>query len=127
MIAAGVGWDLDKILETIEPVIAETEARSDYVTVAPGQAAGVKQIGHGYTNGEEIITLEFQAYLGAKSPHDAVYIKGTPDVEVVIKGGVHGDLATAAMVVNAIPKVITSPPGFISMKDLPLVSVIPSS
>jgi len=30
------------------------------------------------------------------------------------------------MVVNAIPKVINAPPGFISMKDLPLVSVIPS-
>ncbi len=126
MIAAGLGWDLDKITESIEPIIAETEVRSDYVTVAPGQAAGVKQLGHGYQNGEELITLEFQACLGAESPHDAVYIKGTPDVEVVIKGGVHGDLATAAMVVNAIPKVITSPPGFISMKDLPLVSVIPS-
>jgi 4-hydroxy-tetrahydrodipicolinate reductase len=126
MIAAGLGWDLDKITESIDPVIAETEVRSDYVTVAPGMAAGVKQFGHGYKNGEELITLEFQAYLGAESPHDAVYIKGTPDVEVVIKGGVHGDLATAAMVVNAIPRVITAPPGFISMKDLPLVSVIPS-
>jgi hypothetical protein len=126
MIAAGVGWELDKITESIKPVIAETEVRSDYVTVTPGQAAGVKQLGHGYNNGDELITLEFQAYLGAENPHDAVYIKGTPDVEVVIKGGVHGDLATAAMVVNSIPKVITSPPGFLSMKDLPLVSVIPS-
>jgi 4-hydroxy-tetrahydrodipicolinate reductase len=126
MIAAGIGWDLDKITESIEPVIAETEVRSDYVTVTPGMAAGVKQLGHGFSNGEELITLEFQACLGAESPHDAVYIKGTPDLEVVIKGGVHGDLATAAMVVNAIPKVIAAPPGFVSMKDLPIVSVIPS-
>jgi 4-hydroxy-tetrahydrodipicolinate reductase len=118
-------WDLDKITESIEPIIVHAEVRSDYITVAPGQAAGVKQFGHGFKNGEELITLEFQAYLGAESPHDAVYIEGTPDVEVVIKGGVHGDLATAAMVVNAIPRVITSPPGFISMKDLPLVSAIP--
>jgi 4-hydroxy-tetrahydrodipicolinate reductase len=125
MIAAGLGWDLDKITESIEPIIVHAEVRSDYITVAPGQAAGVKQFGHGFKNGEELITLEFQAYLGAESPHDAVYIEGTPDVEVVIKGGVHGDLATAAMVVNAIPRVITSPPGFISMKDLPLVSAIP--
>jgi 4-hydroxy-tetrahydrodipicolinate reductase len=127
MIAAGIGWDLDKITESIDPVIADTEVKSDYVTVAPGQAAGVKQFGHGFKNGEKLITLEFQAYLGAENPHDGVYIKGTPDVDVVIKGGVHGDLATAAMVVNAIPKVITSPPGFVSMKDLPLVSVIPST
>lgn len=126
MIAAGIGWELDKITESIEPVIAGTEVRSDYVTVAPGMAAGVKQLGHGFINGEELITLEFQAYLGAESPHDAVYIKGIPDVEAVIKGGVHGDLATAAMVVNAIPKVFASPPGLVSMKDLPLISVIPS-
>ena len=126
MIAAGVGWELDKITETIEPVIADKEVRSDFVTVKPGQAAGVKQVGHGYQNGKELVTLEFQAYLGAEDPHDAVYIKGTPDMEVVIKGGVHGDIATAAIAVNAIPRVVESPPGFMTMKDLPMVSVMNS-
>jgi len=126
MIAAGVGWELDKITETIEPVIADKEVRSDFVTVKPGQAAGVKQVGHGYHDGKELVTLEFQAYLGAEDPHDAVYIKGTPDMEVVIKGGVHGDIATAAMAVNAIPRVVESPPGFMTMKDLPMVSVMNS-
>ena len=115
MIAAGVGWELDKITETIEPVIADKEVRSDFVTVKPGQAAGVKQVGHGYQNADELVTLEFQAYLGAEDPHDAVYIKGTPDMEVVIKGGLHGDIATAAMAVNAIPRVVESPPGFMTM------------
>jgi len=126
MIAAGVGWNLDEIKETIEPVIAKAEVRSNYVTVKPGNAAGVKQLGHGFKNGNELITLEFQAYLGAENPRDAVYIKGTPDMEVVIKGGVHGDIATSAMAVNAIPRVVESPPGFITMKDLPIVSVMNS-
>ena len=122
MIAAGLGWELDEITETIEPVVAENEVASDYVTVEPGQAAGVKQVSFGITGGEKKITLEFQAYIGAGESYDAVYITGTPDAEIVIKGGTHGDLATAAMVVNAIPRVIEAAPGLLTMKDVPVVS-----
>jgi 4-hydroxy-tetrahydrodipicolinate reductase len=35
---------------------------------------------------------------------------------------VHGDLATVAMIVNSIPKVINAPPGLLTMKDLPIPS-----
>jgi len=55
-----------------------------------------------------------------------VYITGTPNMEVVIKGGTHGDIATAAIVVNSIPRVIDAPPGLIAMKDLPIVCASPS-
>ncbi|GAI39930.1 unnamed protein product, partial [marine sediment metagenome] len=53
--------------------------------------------------------------------YDAVYITGTPNMEVVIKGGTHGDIATAAMVVNATRRVVEAPPGLVTMKDMPLV------
>ena len=121
MIAAGLGWELDDIRDEIEPIVAESEIGSQYLTVKPGQAAGVKQTGRGLKGGQELITLDFQASLGAKESYDAVYITGTPNMEVVIKGGTHGDIATAAMVVNAIPRVIEAPPGLLTMKDLPLV------
>jgi len=121
MIAAGLGWELDDIRDEIEPIVAESEIRSQYLTVKPGQAAGVKQTGRGLKGGQELITLDFQASLGAKESYDAVYITGTPNMEVVIKGGTHGDIATAAMVVNAISRVIEAPSGLLTMKDLPLV------
>lgn len=121
MIAAGLGWELDDIRDEIEPIVAEGEVRSQYITVKPGQAAGVKQVGHGIKGGQELITLDFQAYLGAKESYDAVYITGTPNMEVVIKGGTHGDIATAAMVVNATRRVVEAPPGLATMKDLPIV------
>jgi 4-hydroxy-tetrahydrodipicolinate reductase len=35
---------------------------------------------------------------------------------------VHGDLATIAVIVNSIPKVINAPPGLLTMKDLPIPS-----
>lgn len=126
MIAAGLGWELDDITETIEPIVAEAEVRSDFVTVRPGQAAGVRQVGHGLKDGKELITLDFQAYIGAKESYDAVYISGIPDMEVVIKGGTHGDIATAAMIVNSIPRVIDAPPGLMTMKDLPIICALPS-
>ena len=124
MIASGLGWELDEVKETIEPIIAQSEVKSDYVTVKPGQVAGVKQVGSGLKEGQELITLDFQAYIGAPESYDAVYITGTPNMEVVIKGGTNGDLATAAIVVNSIPRVISAPPGLVTMKDLPVVSAL---
>jgi len=122
MIAAGLGWELDDIRDEIEPIVAKNEVRSQYLTVKPGQAAGVKQIGRGLKGGKELITMDFQAYLGAKESYDAVYITGTPNMEVVIKGGTHGDIATAAMVVNAVRRVLEAPPGLLTMKDMPIVA-----
>lgn len=122
MIAAGLGWRLDDITETIEPVIAGNEVRNEFMTINPGKVAGVRQIGYGWKNGQAVITLDFQAYIGAKESYDAVYITGTPDMEVVIKGGVNGDIATAAMVVNCIPQVVQAPAGLITMKDLTIVT-----
>jgi len=69
-----------------------------------------------------VITLEFEASLGAPESYDAVYLTGTPNMEVVIKGGTHGDIATAAMVVNAAHRVIEAPPGLLTMKDIPPVT-----
>jgi hypothetical protein len=121
MIAAGLGWRLDDITERIEPVIAESEVKSEFVTIYPAQVAGVKQIGYGWKRGQAVITLDFQAYIGCKEPYDAVYITGTPDMEVVIRGGVNGDIATAAIVVNCIPRVMDAPVGLLTMKDLQIV------
>jgi len=121
MIAAGLGWELDDITESIEPIIAKSPVTTEFVTVAPGQASGVRQVGKGIKAGKELVTLLFEASVDAAEAYDAVYITGTPNLEVIIKGGTHGDIATAAMVVNAIPRVIESPPGLITMKDLPIV------
>lgn len=124
MIAAGLGWKLDEATEVIEPVIAKEQVKSPYITVEPGQAAGVRQTGQGIIKGKEVIWLKFEASLGAIEPYDAVYITGTPDIEAVIKGGVHGDIGTAAMVVNSTRRVVEAPPGLVTMKDLPLVTCI---
>jgi 4-hydroxy-tetrahydrodipicolinate reductase len=121
MIADGLGWILDDITESIEPVIAKGPVQSPYISVEPGQAAGVRQIGRGLKRKDEMITLEFEASLGAPESYDGIYITGIPNMEVVIKGGTHGDIATAAIVVNAARRVIEAEPGLLTMKDIPIV------
>jgi hypothetical protein len=122
MIASGLGWELDEITESIEPVVAISRVKTDFVTVEPEQAAGVRQVGRGIRSRDELITLEFEAYVGAPESYDAVYITGTPNLEVVIKGGTHGDVATAAITVNCVNRVMDAPAGLLTMKDLPIVS-----
>jgi len=122
MIADGLGWRLDKITESIEPVVAKSQVRTSFVTVKPGRAAGVRQVGKGMSAGKELIILEFEASVGSHKSYDAVYITGSPNLEVVIKGGTHGDIATAGIVVNSVHRIIDAPPGLLTVKDLPIVS-----
>ena len=119
MIAAGMGWRLDDFTETIEPIMAARAIDTGRVTVAAGRVAGVHQTGAGTAAGRQVITLEFRAAVGLGESWDAVSIDGVPPVEVRIGGGVHGDLGTAAVVVNAIRRVAAAAPGLVTMKDLP--------
>ena len=52
---------------------------------------------------------------------DHVLVAGLPPIDMTIAGGVAGDTATAAIVVNSIPKVVVAAPGVVTMKDLPIV------
>jgi 2,4-diaminopentanoate dehydrogenase len=120
MVADGLGFEIDDIAETIQPVIAQENVRTEFLEVAPGQVAGVHQIARGTSNGEEKIFLELQMYVGAKNPADTIELKGRPNLSLVIPGGTHGDVATAAIAVNAIPAIVAAPAGLRTSRDLPL-------
>ncbi|HEV2205605.1 MAG TPA: hypothetical protein VGR36_03645 [Candidatus Acidoferrales bacterium] len=120
MVADGLGFEIDDIAETIQPVIAQENIRTEFLEVAPGQVAGVHQIARGTSRGEEKIFLELQMYVGAKNPADTIELKGRPNLSLVIPGGTHGDVATAAIAVNAIPAIVAAPAGLRTSRDLPL-------
>jgi 4-hydroxy-tetrahydrodipicolinate reductase len=122
MIASAMGWKLDRIEESVEPKIAETPVASEHIKVEAGRAAGVDQTAWGIKNGEKVITLNLQAYIGCPDPKELIVVEGNPPIELTIKGGVHGDIATSAVVVNCIPRVINAQPGLTTMKDLPVPS-----
>ncbi|MFB6352858.1 MAG: hypothetical protein ABEJ92_02115 [Halobacteriales archaeon] len=118
MLADGLGWALEAVEETVEPVVAEDRTVTAHVTVEPGEAAGIHQVATGVVDGEPAIELDLSLSVGAAEPHDAVTIEGVPDVETVVAGGFHGDVATPGVVVNAVPRVHEAPPGLATMLEL---------
>ena len=120
MVADGLGFRLDDITETIEPMIADETVKTEFLEVAPGQVTGVHQVGRGLAGGVEKIFMELKMYVGAKNPSDTVELKGEPSISMTVPGGTHGDIATAAVAVNAIPTILAANAGLRSSRDLPL-------
>lgn len=121
LIAKGLNWNLDDIKQTIEPVISQSNIDEGYFKVKRGQVIGLKQVAKAVADGEEVVTLDLRMYLDAPAG-DQIIISGVPDVKVSFEGGVHGDLATPAVVVNSIPQVIEAPPGLLTVLDLPVTT-----
>ena len=119
LISLAMGWKLGEIQERITPVIAEKEVRSEFVTVQPGAVAGIRQVAKGILAGQELVVLDLRMYLGAPNPHDSILIDGIPPVDMTIRGGVHGDSATPAIVVNTLPRLRGLEPGLRTMLDVP--------
>jgi len=119
LIALAMGWKVGEIQERITPIIAENEVSSAYFKVPAGSVAGVRQVAKGILAGQELVVLDLRMFLGAQNPHDSVLIDGDPPIDMVIRGGVHGDRATPAIVVNSIPKIANLQPGLRTMIDLP--------
>ena len=122
MIADAFGWKLDKVTDDIEPKIADRTVESEFLAVDAGYVCGIVQEGVGWKDGKPLITLHMEAYLGASESYDSVTIEGSPRIQSRITGGVHGDVATASITVNSIPKVLSAPPGLRTMRDMALPS-----
>ena len=122
MIADAMGWKLDRVTDEIHPKIATSTVSSEFLAVDEGYVCGLVQDGVGYRNGKAIITLHMEAYLGAPESYDQVEVVGSPNIKSKIAGGVHGDVATASITVNSIPKILQVAPGLHTMRDMPIPS-----
>jgi 4-hydroxy-tetrahydrodipicolinate reductase len=111
LVAEGMGWRLDDLEESIEPIVA-----------SDGRAGGMHQTARGTLGGRTVIDALVEMSVGAERPRDEIEIRGTPPVRMVIEGGVQGDLATAAVVLNCVPGVVGHAPGLTAMLNLPVVA-----
>jgi 4-hydroxy-tetrahydrodipicolinate reductase len=125
MVAAKLGWSLDRTEDVVEPVIANVPVIGDDQTVEAGLATGVTQIGRGFVDEKEVLTLVFQAAVGQSDPRDTVTISGDPDYTITVPGGTHGDVATCAIIANAVPATRNAEPGLRTMADTPPISACP--
>ena len=122
MIADAQGWTLDRITDDVQAKLASVTIASEFLAVDPGYVCGIVQDGVGYRKGEPVIRLHMEAYLGAPESYDSIDIEGSPPLSMKLAGGIHGDVATASIVVNSIKHVLRASPGLHTMRDLPLPS-----
>jgi 4-hydroxy-tetrahydrodipicolinate reductase len=120
LIAHCLGWKVKNLVETGDAVVADHDIRTAHLEVKKGQTCGLHQRAEGTVDGKVRLTLDLKMYLDAENPHDAVHIEGEPPLDVVINGGVAGDQATVAALVNAAPALLHAPPGLLLMTDLPV-------
>jgi hypothetical protein len=114
LMAASLGWRLDKLVETIEPVQATKRWETEAAIVEKGRVGGVRQLAHGDRGDVEVLRVELLAVLGAADPHDAIAIRGKPPISVRLEGSIPSDLATAALIVHALPALPAAGSGLIS-------------
>jgi hypothetical protein len=118
LIAHSLGWKAKDIVETGDAVVAKKNIRTKFLSVKKGQTCGLHQYAEAKINGRVNLTLDIKMYLDAPNPHDAIQIEGEPPLKVVVDGGVAGDHATVAALVNTAKRVLQAPAGLLLMTDL---------
>jgi len=121
MVFDTLGKELDRFESNVEPILADKTVKTDHFQVQVGLVRGLKQVARAYTAEGEFVTLTFIAALDAQDEGDTIKISGRPDLEVRLLG-TNGDIATVAIAVNAISRVVEAAPGLFTMRDLPIVT-----
>lgn len=120
LLADGLGFDLARTTEKITPVLSKRRVKTPYLTVKPGEVAGIHHVCKGTCNRKEVVSLDLQMYIGAKKPYDRITVSGTPDVNLLFENGVAGDEATVAMLIAMVPAMAKIEPGLRTMLDAPV-------
>ncbi len=119
MIAAALGWELARVEDHIEPALADCPVEGPDGLIATGFARGVEQTGLGFVNDREVIRLTFRAAVGEPECFERIRLDADPPVDMQIEGGINGDVATAAVVVNTVEAITRARPGLRTMIDIP--------
>ncbi len=124
-VAHYLGMRIERWEESIMPLLAETRLESAVGPVLPGRARGVRQVARGWIQGRQALELVFQAAIGEREPFERILIDGEPPLQLFMPGGVHGDTATSAIVLNSIRALTSASPGLHTMASVPLQGCAP--
>lgn len=114
-----LGFELERWEEELEPVLAECDLECGLGPIPAGHATGVRQVATGWNADVPVVRLTFQAAIGQDDPHDRVRVEGNPPLDVQLRGGVHGDVATTAMLLNVLDVLESTEPGLHTMATIP--------
>jgi 4-hydroxy-tetrahydrodipicolinate reductase len=121
MIGDTLGWRLEEIVETIEPVVAKRRVRTAFFSLGKHEVIGLRQKAEGFVSGRSVICLDLEVSLGARNPRDEIAIDASPPISVTIPGGIEEGAATAAVMVNCLTTIAHgNGVGLLSMRDMPI-------
>jgi 2,4-diaminopentanoate dehydrogenase len=142
LLADELGVEVEELREHHDTWVAVEPIECKMMNVEPGQVAAVRFSVEGMVNGRPAIIMEHVNRLTSAAAPDwptppggrqvvhRVVVRGVPGVEINTHVGLDGldhntagVIATAAKVVNAIRAVCASPPGLVSLRDLPVSQV----
>lgn len=110
--------------ESITPILASKNMKTKYFKIPKGTVAGNKHVVIGKVNSKKVLELVLEMSTDIKESVDKIKISGTPSLQVEFEGGIHGDIATAALVVNSIPNLLHARYGLITMKEILIPSIL---
>ena len=124
LIGKALGWRIDRIEESREPIVTSVERSTPHIRVAPGDVAGCKQIGRGYVDGELKIELihpqQIHPELEGVSTGDYIHVFGDPEIHMATSPEIPGGKGTYASAGNYIPLMSNAPAGMLTVIDMPL-------
>ena len=118
-VMAMLGWELQTADHSLGPVVAETHVEKIGEVVEPGSVLGMAEKVVGTAKDGRKVTLDLTMRLDADHPFDEVRISGEPDILLRFEGGVAGDQATAATVLNAAEFACRGNPGLVAHLPTP--------
>ncbi|PZX36979.1 4-hydroxy-tetrahydrodipicolinate reductase [Roseinatronobacter thiooxidans] len=126
LIARHLGWEIDSVTETREPIISSVAREAPHLKISPGQVAGCRHCAFAHIDGHEVLRLEHPQQicpgLEGQATSDQIRIKGDQVIEMQITPEIGGGAGTAAAAVNALAYLRHAPAGLVHLTDLPLTS-----
>jgi hypothetical protein len=128
MIADAIGWKVEKVTQTMDPIVTDVDRKAPYGFAKAGDVAGCAMKGYGYVDGDIKIEMDHPQQIEPEQvgvqTGDYVIIKGNPNINLVNSPEVPGGIGTIAMCVNMIPHIINARPGLHTMITLPVPRAI---
>ncbi|MDO8963884.1 MAG: 2,4-diaminopentanoate dehydrogenase [Coriobacteriia bacterium] len=124
LISYALGWEIDEIVETREPIVTGVERSTPHVHVAPGDVCGCRHIAKAYSGGELKIELvhpqQIHPGLEGQDTGDYIAIVGDPEIHMANTPEIPGGKGTYASIGNYIPLIGGADPGIVTVVDMPL-------
>jgi len=116
-LATVLGWTIGDVDERLVPIIAERRFERGGESVEAGSVLGLEHSARATDESGRSIALELAMRIDAEDALDEIEIDADPPVKVRIAGGLNGDNATVASVLNATHFVLNAPAGL--QRELP--------